>query len=170
MQVNIIHMILFLLPPYVANAIPVVLGGGTPIDLYRDAWDGRRILGDGKTYRGLFSGIIFGVAAGFAEYIIYSDIMLLYMSVLSSIGAMLGDISGSFVKRRMNIARGKPSLVMDQILFIIFAVIVSYPILVQLFPGLLEVESISLILVITYIMHRVMNILANMLNLKKVPW
>jgi len=35
----------FFLPAYFANATPVVLGGGTPIDLGRNFLDGRRILG-----------------------------------------------------------------------------------------------------------------------------
>ncbi len=170
MQMDFIQMILFLLPPYVANAVPVIFGGGVPIDFKKTAWDGRRILGDGKTYKGLIAGIVFGVAIGVVEYVAFSNFLLLLTSILSSIGAMLGDIAGSFIKRRMNFERGKPSLVMDQILFIVFAIIIAYPLMLQTFQSLLSIGSLSLILVITYIMHRIMNIIANILGLKKVPW
>ena len=41
--------ILFIIPAYVANSIPVVMGGGPPLDGGRMWKDGKRILGDGKT-------------------------------------------------------------------------------------------------------------------------
>src|SRR2546422_10015344 len=46
----------FLLPAYVANPMAVVFGGGTPMDFGRALRDGRRILGDGKTWRGVARG------------------------------------------------------------------------------------------------------------------
>src|SRR5665647_3184936 len=53
-----------MLPAYLPNSFAAVFGGGKPIDGGRTLKDGRRIIGDGKTYRGLFSGIFFGVLAG----------------------------------------------------------------------------------------------------------
>ena len=41
------------LPAYVSNMMPVFVGGGRPIDGGRAWRDGRRMLGDGKTWRGL---------------------------------------------------------------------------------------------------------------------
>ena len=35
----------FILPAYFANAAPVVLGGGPPLDMGKKFLDGRRILG-----------------------------------------------------------------------------------------------------------------------------
>ncbi|MHA1713397.1 MAG: CDP-archaeol synthase, partial [Candidatus Ranarchaeia archaeon] len=46
----------YIFPAYVANAIPVLAGGGLPIDLGKNFIDGQRILGDGKTYRGFAAG------------------------------------------------------------------------------------------------------------------
>ena len=40
----------FMLPAYVANPTAVVFGGGRPIDAGRVLRDGRRFLGDGKTW------------------------------------------------------------------------------------------------------------------------
>lgn len=167
---DLFRIIVFLIPPYSANAAPVVLGGGTPIDLGKTLWDGRRILGDGKTIRGLLAGLTVGFLVGFLEGYLLGDPLYIQLGVLSSCGAMFGDIFGSFIKRRLNIERGKPSLVMDQLLFIVFAILFSYPLLDEHMQDILAVESIVFILVFTYFMHRLMNIVANKLGLKKVPW
>ncbi|MGB9635610.1 MAG: CDP-2,3-bis-(O-geranylgeranyl)-sn-glycerol synthase [Candidatus Micrarchaeia archaeon] len=169
-MLDIFSIILFILPPYIANAIPVLFGGGTPIDLGMSAWDGRRILGDGKTLRGLFAGILAGILTGYAEYTLLGRYELFIISVYSSCGAMFGDIVGSFIKRRMGMERGKPSFVMDQLLFIIFALVFSYATLAEYIPSVLFPESVLFILLLTYLMHRGMNIVANKLGLKKVPW
>ncbi len=60
----IVKALWLMLPAYLPNSFAAVFGGGKPIDGGRTLKDGRRILGDGKTYRGLFSGIFFGVLAG----------------------------------------------------------------------------------------------------------
>src|SRR5437867_4461168 len=56
----------FLLPAYVANPMAVVFGGGTPMDFGRSMRDGRRVLGDGKTWRGFAGGIASGFVLGVA--------------------------------------------------------------------------------------------------------
>ena len=54
MDLEIILQALWLiLPAYVANASAVLVGGGTPVDFGKNWRDGKRILGDGKTWRGL---------------------------------------------------------------------------------------------------------------------
>jgi len=170
MQFDVGAIILFLMPPYVANAVPVIFGGKIPIDFGINAWDGKRLLGDGKTWRGLFVGIVGGVLVGYAEAALTGNSVFAFLALLTSCGAMLGDILGSFIKRRLNYERGRPSLFMDQLLFIIMALVLGYPILAQVMPGVLALESIGVILVVTYVMHRLMNIIANRLGLKKVPW
>ena len=55
------------LPAWIANATPVLGGGGKPIDGGRFYSDGRRILGDGKTIRGFIVGIIFGLLTGLGQ-------------------------------------------------------------------------------------------------------
>jgi len=49
-----------MLPAYVPNNVAVVAGGGRPIDGGR-TWNGRRLLGDGKTWRGTAAGVLAGV-------------------------------------------------------------------------------------------------------------
>ncbi len=170
MQFDLIAIILFLLPPYVANAVPVIFGGGAPVDFGMSAWDGRRWLGDGKTWKGLIVGIVAGVIVGYAEAGVTGNSAFAFLAFLSSSGAMLGDMLGSFIKRRLNYERGRPSLLMDQLLFIIVALLLPYFILAAMLPQVLLPEAVVLVLVVTYVLHRVMNIIANLLGLKKVPW
>jgi hypothetical protein len=58
----------FIFPAYVSNATPVVvvrfLARRHPIDFGRVFVDGRRVLGDGKTFEGLFSGTAAGFLTG----------------------------------------------------------------------------------------------------------
>src|SRR3989442_10565657 len=54
----------FFLPAFVANPMAVVFGGGTPIDFGRTLGDRERLFGDGKTWRGLLGGPVFGGLLG----------------------------------------------------------------------------------------------------------
>ena len=58
------RLILYILPSYFANSVPVLLGGGAPVDGGRKMADGQRIFGDGKTVRGFFAGIAAGTLVG----------------------------------------------------------------------------------------------------------
>ena len=58
------------LPTWIANAAPVFLGGGKPIDGGRVLKDGNRLFGDGKTIRGFIAGIIFGTLTGLLQSIL----------------------------------------------------------------------------------------------------
>ncbi len=170
-EIDLFYIILFLLPAFFANAVPVIFGGGPPIDLGNNFFDGKRIFGDGKTYKGFFSGVLFGILIGLIEFFLFNDIFLLLIAVGSSLGTMIGDLFGSFIKRRIGLDRGKPSLVLDQLMFIIFALIFSYTYIISSkYSVLLSIPSILLILLITFFMHKFSNIIANKMGLKKVPW
>jgi len=114
----ILSALWFILPAYVANGAPVMLGGGTPIDLGRKFLDGKRILGDGKTFKGFFAGVLTGTFIGTLQG-------RLVLGFFLSIGALVGDMAGSFVKRRLNIKRGDSAPLLDQLDFILGAVLFS---------------------------------------------
>jgi CDP-2,3-bis-(O-geranylgeranyl)-sn-glycerol synthase len=62
---SVLYGLLFFLPAYVANMSPllvarVIPGWKAPIDGGRMAKDGRRVLGAGKTWRGLVGGTVLG--------------------------------------------------------------------------------------------------------------
>lgn len=170
------RLILYILPSYFANSVPVVLGGGAPIDSGRKLGDGQRLFGDGKTVRGFFAGVAAAVLVGAVEgmllsgtqWDIYGTGIAAYIlaGLLLGIGTMTGDLVGSFIKRRQGISRGKPSLILDQLMFLAFALLLSYPLAAHLF----SLEAVLFLGVLTYFVHVGANILANRLGLKKVPW
>jgi len=171
-SINLIHIILFLLPAFFANAVPVIFGGGPPIDFNKNFIDGKRLFGEGKTYKGFFSGVLFGILVGLIEFFVLNDIFLLLIAIGASLGTMIGDLFGSFIKRRIGLDRGKPSLILDQLMFIIFALIFSYNYIISsgTYVDIISIPSILLILLITFFMHKFSNVVANKLGLKKVPW
>ena len=139
----ILQALWIIIPAYVANASAVLVGGGTPIDFGKTWKDGKRILGDGKTWRGLFSGTFIGVTAGFglvvaASYIDSSEYNFLNLTnfegfplmipIIFSLcfGALLGDIIESFFKRRIGKNRGEDWIPFDQIDFILGVLFFSF--------------------------------------------
>ena len=139
----IIQAFWIVIPIYIANASAVIVGGGTPIDFGKTFNDGERILGDGKTWRGLLSGTFLGMTAGFglavaAHYISISDYAFLgttdfegfpmMILILFSLcfGALLGDIIESFFKRRIGKSRGQDWIPFDQLDFLVGALFLSF--------------------------------------------
>lgn len=171
------------LPAWIANATPVLGGGGKAIDGGRFYSDGRRILGDGKTIRGFIVGVFFGILTGFgqmfaapylqpllAQFVTVTPEMelILYtqlpVAILMSFGALTGDIIGSFIKRRVNVKSGDPSPFMDQLGFILIALIFAYPLIQP------EGIYIAILVLITLGIHWISNALGYLLGLKKHPW
>jgi len=152
---------------------PVVLGGKTPVDFNMKFADKKPILGKGKTWRGSIMGIAAGTMVAYIQIIIQSNYnleafnlteMTLTLGFLLSSGAIIGDIAKSFIKRRMNIKRGKMLPLLDQIDFIIGALIFAS------FATTIRIETAITLLIITPVVHRIANIIAYKLKLKKVPW
>lgn len=138
----IIQAFWLIIPAYVANASALLVGGGTSIDFGKTYKDGKRILGDGKTWQGLIAGSFIGMTAGFGlsvaakyantyEFPIYlSDFtgfpMMIPLIFSICFGALIGDVVESFFKRRHNIERGKDWIPFDQIDFIIGVLISTF--------------------------------------------
>lgn len=160
---DILKLLIYILPAYVANATPVVLGGGPPIDLGFHWLDKKRLYGDGKTIRGFIGGFLAGFLVGAIESIFLGEIYL-FSGLLLSFGTMFGDLLGSFIKRRLDIPRGQPMFILDQLFFLLVALIFTLPV----YP--LELIEIAALFVITGFLHVLFNVLANKLGLKSVPW
>jgi len=87
----IIEALKFIFPAYCANAIPVITGGGYPIDFGKKFFDGKPILGKNKTFRGFFSGLIIGTAVGLLESMFFG--YPIPFGFLLSSGALSGDLA-----------------------------------------------------------------------------
>ncbi|MGC8895489.1 MAG: CDP-2,3-bis-(O-geranylgeranyl)-sn-glycerol synthase [Candidatus Bathyarchaeia archaeon] len=158
----IIEALKFIFPAYCANAIPVITGGGYPIDFGKKFFDGKPILGKNKTFRGFFSGLIVGTAVGLLESMFFG--YPIPFGFLLSFGALFGDLAGAFLKRRLDLAPGDLLPVIDQIDFIIGAILFSLPL------QILDLNLAITVLIITPPIHLLTNFAAYKLGLKSNPW
>jgi CDP-2,3-bis-(O-geranylgeranyl)-sn-glycerol synthase len=143
--------------------MPVIFGGGRPIDFGKDFVDGERILGDHKTFRGFVSGFIGGALVGVVCSYVFSK-NLLIVAVPASLGALLGDMAGAFVKRRLKIKPGGPLPIVDQLDFVVGAMI-----LVSLFSAI-SLPVALILLLVTPPIHFLTNVGAYALGLKDRYW
>ncbi len=150
-------------PIYCTNGAPVLFGGGRPVDFGRTMPDGGRIFGDHKTVRGLVSGIIVGVIVGIFESFLSGSSMMV-MATLASAGALLGDLGGAFVKRRMRIKPGQPLPGVDQLDFVLGAVLAISLLRVPM-PG-----TLVILFCVTPPIHLFANVSAYKLGLKSNYW
>ncbi|WP_246589359.1 CDP-2,3-bis-(O-geranylgeranyl)-sn-glycerol synthase [Methanofollis formosanus] len=166
-----------MVPAYVPNSAAAALGGGTPVDLGKNWRDGRRILGDGKTFRGFFLGVAAGVAVGLIQIALreafgWSSLpehTIVTVTLLAA-GALLGDMAKSFFKRRLGKESGEEWLIADQ-----YDLVVGAFVLLLIFQYEWVVRYVDLlvflwILVLTPLLHRAANIIGYLIGVKKVPW
>ena len=171
---TIIQAVWLMLPAYISNPTAVVFGGGTPIDFGKNWKDGKRILGDGKTFRGLIGGTACGVIIGiiqmwFPPFDFLGNFTLLAIFSLS-FGALLGDSVKSFFKRRLGYNRGMKLPFIDQLDFVAGAWVVTCLLELQWFTQNFTLGIIIVILVLTPVLHRITNIIGYYMKLKKEPW
>jgi CDP-2,3-bis-(O-geranylgeranyl)-sn-glycerol synthase len=146
----------------VANAAPLLLGGGSPLDGGRNFLDGERILGAHKTVRGLFAGIIAGSLIGLAESPLDSRLML--GGFLIALGTVLGDLLGAFFKRRFRMKPGSPLPIVDQLDFVFGGLLLGQ----LVFP--LSWWSALVVVLVTPPIHLGTNYGAYMLGIKRTRW
>lgn len=170
------------MPAYFANMAPVIFDKlgllksmAKPIDgglkLGQDF-----LFGQNKTWRGIIAAVImslvvtiiqaslFGYDFFYQISIVNYDAMFLSFGVLAGLGAILGDLIKSFLKRRLHLASGQSWPIFDQLDFIIgffiFISLIYKP----------SVEIILASLLITLILHPLVNLISYLLGLKKVWW
>jgi CDP-2,3-bis-(O-geranylgeranyl)-sn-glycerol synthase len=163
-------------PAYGANGLCMLAKGKRAIDGGR-TWRGKQIFGPGKTWEGLALGVIVAMlVAMFQMFVapllpwnlspVLLDIvpMTPLLGFVMGLGAMLGDIGGSAIKRRLGIARGRPAPLLDQLDFIAGMLVFASLVVA------LKWEWIVILLVMTPIIHLSANFVAYLLNLKNVPY
>ncbi|ASJ02106.1 hypothetical protein A3L09_01895 [Thermococcus profundus] len=159
----------YILPAYFANASPVLVGGGRPIDGGRKWRDGKRILGDGKTWRGFIGGVLIGTVVGILQYVLTPSFYgslgeAVLLAFLLSFGALVGDLVGSFIKRRFDLPRGYPAVGLDQLGFLISAMAFAYPV------KTISSGQMLALLILTPLIHWSANYFAYKMGWKSVPW
>lgn len=158
----IIESLKFIFPAYCANATPVLSKGKLPMDLGKNFFDGKRIFGTNKTFKGFFFGLFIGALVGAIECVIFNYPLL--FAILTPLGALLGDLTGAFLKRRLSIAPGNMLPIVDQIDFVVGALVFSLPL------TMINWQVAIGVLLITPPIHLFTNFLAYRFKLKKNPW
>lgn len=176
-------------PAYIANSVAVLTGGKFPIDQGRTLEDGNRILGDGKTWSGLIGGtlggIVFGLIlntdAGYSALESLTDEKFsrelwgenpIFVFTILSFGSLFGDMSASFYKRRQNLDRGDKFALLDMYDFIFMTLFLC--LIFQktwLTSWILDGWTpLFIILFLTPILHRGVNIIGYNIGVKNEPW
>ncbi len=126
---HIMQLMYFMLPAYLANMTP-------PFVRFWKGWNrpiSRRWLGDHKTVVGFISGIIVALAVVFLQskdnwrHVLVPYAQWPMLGLAFGFGAMSGDSLKSFFKRLCKIAPGQPWIPMDQLDFVVGALILVSP-------------------------------------------
>ena len=176
-----------MMPAYLANTIAVVTGGRFPIDQGKKLGDGNRILGDGKTWSGLLGGTIGGIVVGYLQLnfgnsiidgiagtnseTFWGDTPFLIFFLLA-FGALFGDLTASFFKRRQNLNRGDKYPLLDMYDFMVMSLLLTFILgggwlQTWIFDGNVPLFTL---LIATPILHRGVNIIGFKIGLKNEPW
>lgn len=166
-----------MLPAYVPNNAAVLFGGGRPIDAGR-TYKGTRLLGDGKTWRGTAGGTATGILVAAVlntlVFLLRADDVLPVFPVAAVValplGAMIGDLLASFFKRRLGHARGTAVPGLDQLDFVIGALVLTALLSPAWFGATFTLPVIVVVLVLTPILHLGMNVAAYQIGWKNEPY
>ena len=129
----------------------------TPIDFNRKFTDDQLIIGDHKPVAGIMITAFWSVLFS----LIYHETFAYFLPF----AVFLGDIAGSFLKRRLRIKHGRPLFIVDQINF--FAA--GYLIVLYLGIAFPLIDFLQLA-VITIFVHIGTNAFAYKIGIKDEPW
>ena len=187
---NTFFIVLWIMgPAYIANSVAVLTGGKYPIDQGKISSDGNRILGDGKTWSGLLGGTLGGIVFGILldtgdsrmalerltgqeyEQSLWGNNSILIFFLLS-FGALFGDMTASFYKRRQNLQRGDKFALLDMYDFIFMSLLLCLIFQRDWLLSWIIDGSVPLftILVLTPFLHRGVNIIGYRIGIKNEPW
>ena len=188
--INTIFIVLWIMgPAYIANSVAVLTGGRYPIDQGKVSSDGNRVLGDGKTWSGLLGGTLGGIIFGILlnsgegrlalenitgeeyEKSLWGNNPILIFALLS-FGALFGDLTASYYKRRQNLQRGDKFTLLDMYDFIFMSLILCFIfernwLLSWILDGWTPLFTI---LLLTPFLHRGVNIIGYKIGIKNEPW
>lgn len=156
----------YYLSPMVANASPVLVSGRYKIDLGRRFIDGKPLFGAGKTWEGFIVGAYMGFLASIPIQLYTSNEYTVLTGFLASVTALIGDIIGSFIKRRLGIKRGDPAPILDQLDFALMSTIYYW----FSTPGFQRIDYIVYSLILILILHILTNNIAYYLGVKDRRW
>lgn len=177
----ILTALYFFLPAFVANMFPVILGAlkfpfGQPVS--------ERLFGSHKTWRGFYAGYLGALLIlALQKYFLpgedfpllaYAHLNIFLYAIPFGLGAIAGDTIKSFFKRRLHRKPGSPFFPWDQLDFVIGTLLSLVPFYL-LYPQSFLISPfqpsiILTLLLLTPLLHFLVNLFAYALGLKKVWW
>ncbi len=164
MIIEILSVLYFLVPAYIANITPVFAKKipvlNYPLD-FGHTLNGKRVFGAHKTWRGLVFGMLFATlafylmqrAGDFGFWITDLSQVPLWVGTAMGFGALAGDALESTVKRQLNVPPGKSLFFWDQADFMIGALIITTPYWV--FFWLETLIAVAIVFALTLVVQRV---------------
>ena len=180
----LLFSIWFFLPAGLANVTPVfarMIPGFTKLSHPIDGgkmWQGKRILGDNKTWRGLLFGVFIGVITlALQKYLFNNSLWLqdnlpntvdyqtvtLWLGVLLGFGALAGDAIESFIKRQSGYNSGSSWFPFDQIDYIVGGLLASSLVVALTF------SQVLIIIVIWFGMHLFWTYVGYLIGVREDP-
>ncbi len=178
-----------ILPAYASNVLATLVGGGAPVDGGRVHADGRRVLGDGKTWRGLLVAPVLATVLAVGLHLAAPRVGVgvtdfgpwpwaIVHAYALAVGALLGDVGASYVKRRRGKKRGERWLGPDQYDFIagallvaLLASLITWPLVGHVwFLDAFTLGPLLVILILTPGLHLLVNGIGYLIGVKEVPW
>lgn len=162
--------------PVWAKKLPFLAWLDRPIDGNKKLF-GKPIFGRNKTYRGFVAGALFAVSIGTVQWALSELVPALNnleffelgfadyisLSLLLGFGALVGDAIESLLKRQLEIPPGETWVPLDQIDYVIGALLFSLPV------GALSTGEYAAAAFVGVFMHPVGTVVGWMLGLKDKP-
>ena len=162
--------------PVWAKRMPFLNWLDRPLDANKKLF-GKPILGRNKTYRGFVAGAIFATVIGAAQWALSEAVPALNrleffdldfagyleLSLLLGFGALVGDAVESFLKRQLEIPAGESWVPLDQIDYVIGALLFSIPL------GALTIGEYAAVAFVGVLFHPVGTVVGWKLGLKDKP-
>ena len=187
LELRILQALWFILPAYFANSSPLQAAKIKEFDFLGRSIDGGRkfngirLLGKGKTWRGLIVGVMVGTFAGAIQIFLEEDatilfqtlfqetvtlpVMSLELAFMLSLGTLVGDMVASFFKRQAGLKSGDPAPLLDQLDFVFGAFFFAW-----ILTGTVDYDMFFILVVVSPVVHILANILAWISKLKRDPW
>jgi CDP-2,3-bis-(O-geranylgeranyl)-sn-glycerol synthase len=148
-----------------------------PVD-FNKKWKGKPLLGSHKTIRGFFFGILLSIIVVYIQKLLFGSIEFfrnlslldysahnfLILGILLGFGALFGDAVESLFKRRAGIKPGKSWIPLDQLDFVIGALV--FLAIVYIPPW----QVIIMLLIIVPILHIAANHAGYYLGINDTKW
>jgi CDP-2,3-bis-(O-geranylgeranyl)-sn-glycerol synthase len=150
-----------------------------PIDAGKQ-FMGKPLLGDHKTWRGIFTGSLIGILVIFLQkwlfincptmqsisIINYSNVNIWNFALSMTFGVIFGDLLFAFIKRRLNLKPGAKFMPFDQINYVLGAALFLY-----VFSRIeIDLSVWVVILFLTFILHIGATQIGYRLGLSKSQW